>query len=379
MRRFLSLVVNLALALLAAGAAGWSIVTVRDPGTATATSASSSRTVTVALGTVTASVTADGTLEAATTADASFATSGMVTAVYAKVGQKVTVGQLLAKVDAADAERALELADANLDAAEDALDRAKDAGTDTTTAQNNVTTASLSADDAQADVDGTRLTAPMAGTVIAVNGTVGSASGSSGGGSGSSASGSSSSGFLEIANLGDLQVSAGFGEADATKLKIGQAATITWSALGDARAQGKVVAIDPSATTSDSVVTYGVTTSIDTLPAGAKPGQSVSVTVTTGTATNATYVNSAAVTVSGNRYTVTVLNGDGSTETRTVEVGVQGDDAYQITGGLAVGEKVVVPETSSSSSSGSGSTGNLGPGGGFGTGTRGGGGNGGPP
>ncbi|GIF22054.1 macrolide-specific efflux system membrane fusion protein [Actinoplanes tereljensis] len=358
MRRVPSLLVNLALAGLALGAVGWSVLLVRDTGTATTKASAGSRTVTVAQGTVTATVAADGTLATATTASASFETSGTVTAVYAKVGQTVKNGQLLAKVDPAAAQRALDLAQANLDAAQDALARAVKAGSDTTTATNNVTTTTLSVEDAQADVDGTKLTAPMAGTVISVNGTVGSSASSSGGGGSQE-----SSGFVELADLNKLQVSASFGESDATKLKTGQTAALTWSALTDATATGKVTAIDPSATTSNSVSTYGVTISVDSLPDGAKPGQSVSVTVTTGTATDAVYVNSAAVTVSGTRYTVTVVADDGTTETRTVKVGVKGDDSYQITDGLTVGEKVVVPETSSSSTS---TTSNQqGPGGGF--------------
>ncbi|MEU4242831.1 HlyD family efflux transporter periplasmic adaptor subunit [Actinoplanes sp. NPDC026619] len=383
MRRLPALILNLALVLLTAGAAGWSIALVRDTGATTTKASSSTRTVTVAQGTVTSTVTADGTLATATTASASFDTSGTVTAVYAKVGQVVKSGQLLAKVDPASVQRALDLAEANLDAAQDALDRAEDAGSDTTTAENNVTTAKLAVEDAQADVDGTKLTAPMAGTIIAVNGTVGSsASGSSsssaGGAGGSSSSSSTSSGFMELADLGDLQVTASFGEQDATKLKIGQAATFTWDALSDATATGKVTAIDPSATTTNSVSTYGVTASVDTLPDGAKPGQSVSVVVTTGTATSAVSVSSAAVTVSGTRYTVTVLGSDGTTETRTVKVGVKGDDSYQITDGLTVGEKVVVPETSTSSSSTNTQSGS---GSGFGSGSGGGapGGGGGPP
>jgi membrane fusion protein, macrolide-specific efflux system len=359
-RRLPSLLVNLAIALLALGAIGWSVALILGTGKTTAPVAPGSRTVTVGQGPVTATATADGTLEPATTATAAFDTSGTVTAVYVKVGQKVTAGQLLAKVDPADAQRSLDLAEANLDAATGALDRAAAGGSDTSAAQNAVDAARLAVDDARAAVDGTRLAAPMAGTVIAVNGTIGSSaagssssasSSSSSGGAGGSGTSSRDSGFVEIANLGDLQVTAGFGEADATRIEAGQDATITWSALTGAEATGKVLAVDPSATTSDNVVTYGVTTSIGTLPEGARPGQTVSVTVTTGTASNATYVNSAAVTLTGSRYTVTVAGADGTTQTRTVKVGLRGDDAYQITEGLTPGEKVVLPESTTSRTS----------------------------
>ncbi len=339
MRRLPSYLVNLAITVLALGAIGWSVAVIRGTGGAAAPVSSGSRTVTVGQGAVIATVTADGTLAPATTATAAFDTTGTVTAVYVKVGQKVTAGQLLAKVDPAAAQRSLDLAEANLDAAGDALNRAVAGGSDTGAAQNAVDAARLAVDDARAAVDGTRLAAPMAGTIIAVNGTIGSAAKAAEG------SPEGDDGFVQIANLGDLQVKAGFSEADATRIEAGQPAMITWSALTGAEATGTVLAVDPSATTSNNVVTYGVTTSIGTLPVGARPGQSVSVTVTTGTASNATYVNAAAVTRTGSRYTVTVVGADGTTETRTVKVGLQGDDTYQITEGLSPGEKVSLPES----------------------------------
>jgi membrane fusion protein, macrolide-specific efflux system len=339
-RRLPSLLVNAVLAVLILGAAGGSLLLVRGPA-ATATAAAGSRTVTVTQGAVTATVTADGRLAPATTASASFATAGTVTEVAAKVGQTVTVGQLLAKVDPAPAQRALALAEANLDAAGDALDRARKANADTTAAANAVTTARLAVTDAKAAVAATRLAAPIGGTVIAVNGTVGStvsATTSTGGDRGAA------TGFVEIADLGTLQVTADFAEADATKLAAGQAATLTWRALPEATATGKVLAVDPSATVATGTVSYRASIEVDTLPEGAKAGQTVSVTVTTGTRTNALTVNPAAVTVAGTRHLVTVRNADGSTESRTVTVGLAGDDAYEITSGLTAGEKVVLPD-----------------------------------
>jgi macrolide-specific efflux system membrane fusion protein len=93
-------------------------------------------------------------------------------------------------------------------------------------------------------------------------------------------------------------------------------------------------------------VTYGVTISVDQLPLAAKPGQTVGVSVQTGSVQNVTYVNSAAVTVSGGRYSVTVQAADGTQSIRPVTVGLAGDDAYEITSGLTAGENVVLPQSS---------------------------------
>jgi membrane fusion protein, macrolide-specific efflux system len=385
-----STAVNALLALLIVGAAIWGVNLIRSTSSGNEAKATDVRTVTVSQGTVTKTVSADGAVASASTAAATFTTAGTVTAIKVKVGDKVTKGQLLAQADATDAQRDLDLANANLDAANDSLDRARAAGTDTTTAENEITSARLAVADAKAAVAGTRLTAPMAGTVTAVNGSLGgSSSGSSsssasstGGGSGSGGSGASSSsnssssaGFITIQDLSRLQITAAFSESDTTALKEGQSATITWNALEGAETTGKVVAIDPTATTSNNVVTYGVTVSLPDPPDGAKPGQTVSVAVVTGSVDNAVKVNSAAVTVSARRSTVTVLTAAGTQEVRQVEIGLQGDDADQITSGLTVGEKVVVPTGSTTGTTGS----RTGTGGGFGTGGGGFSGGGAPP
>lgn len=361
-----SVAVNAALGLVLVAGAFWAYETVSGPDTSDA-AAASVRSVPVQQGTVTASVTADGSLESADTASASFVTGGTVTSISVKVGDKVKKGQVLAKVDPGEANRTLAAAEADLDAARDSVARAEDAGSDTATAQNQVTQAQLAVDEAEAAVTGTTLKAPMAGTVVTVNGTLGSATGgnSQGGGQQSQAATaettSADDGFIGIADLTKLQVTAAFAEADATKLKEGQKATITWNALSGTAQSAKVVAVDPQATTADNVVTYGVTLSLDKVPAGAKPGQTVSVSVVTGSVADAIYVNAAALTTVGSRHSVTVL-ANGAQETRQVEIGLQGDQATQITSGLTVGEQVVL-RTTTTTTTGGGSAGFPGGGG----------------
>ncbi|MEV4350770.1 HlyD family efflux transporter periplasmic adaptor subunit [Actinoplanes sp. NPDC049596] len=368
-----SAAVNAVLVVALAAGGFWAYQTLSGSDSTPAANASA-RTMAVQQGTVTKTVSADGTLESGSTASAGFVTGGTVTAINVKVGDKVTKGQVLAKVDPAAAQRTLDAANADLDAARDSLTRAEDAGSDTSTAENEVAQAELAVDEAEAGVDGTVLEAPMAGTVTAVNGTLGSSSsgtGSSSGGqqsggqqgggsssaSASSSSSSSSSGFIDIADLTKLQVTASFAEADATKLKEKQTAEVTWNALNNTTATAKVAAIDPSATTSNNVVTYGVTLTLDKVPSGAKAGQTVSVAVTTGSVANAVFVNAAAITTVGQRHTVTVV-ANGASETRTVEIGLEGDSATQVTSGLTAGEQVELKTTSTTTGTGTGTTGN---------------------
>jgi macrolide-specific efflux system membrane fusion protein len=365
--------VNTVLAIALIGAAVGAYETVHRPDTSTATTAST-QSVPVQQGTVSKTVTADGTIAAASVATADFVTSGTVTEIDVRSGQVVKKGQVLAKVDPTASRRSLAAADADLDAADDSLSRAEDAGTDTSTAESSVEQAKLEVTDAQAAVDGCTLTAPMAGTVTAIDGTLGGSS--SGTGSSSSAASSSSSGtgasttgsgttgstssssstpsgFISIDDLTTLEVTADFAEADATKLRTGQAATVTWNALNNVSETAKVSAIDPSSTTSNNVVEYGATLHLGTVPAGAKAGQTLSVSVTTGTVRNAVFVNSAAITTAGTQHIVNVIS-NGRQEARAVEIGLIGDSTTQITSGLQAGEQVLISTASSTSGSNTG-------------------------
>lgn len=380
-----ALIVNVILALAVAGAATWaytsfSTAEAAEPGSG------GGRAIAAAQGTVTATVSASGSVRSASTATATFATSGTVTEIRVQVGDTVTKGQALAAVADTAARRQLTAARANLDAAQAALDRVQAADGDTAEAEAQVDQAELDVDEAEDAVAGTILKAPMAGTVTAVNGTVGGAAsgtGSTGGNNtngggnaprGTSSTGGdtgsgSSAGFIEIADLTRLEVSASIAEADATKLKTGQTGTVTWNALPDARSTATLAAIDPNATTANNVVTYGVTFTLDDLPEGVRAGQSVNVSVTVGLAANVVYVNSAAVTSAGNRHTVTVID-NGQRVVRAVEVGLEGDSTTEITSGLTAGEQVLIDTPSNSSNQGTFPGGGFpgggsGPGGGF--------------
>jgi putative ABC transport system permease protein len=88
--------VSLAVVLVAVGVTSYLEIRPASQSTVLATS-------TVQQGTVLATVSASGTLEAAQNLGLNFTTGGTVTVIYVKVGQRVTAGQKLAKVDDAQA------------------------------------------------------------------------------------------------------------------------------------------------------------------------------------------------------------------------------------------------------------------------------------
>jgi multidrug efflux pump subunit AcrA (membrane-fusion protein) len=246
---------------------------------------------------------------------------------------------------------------------------------------------------AQKTLSETTLTSPAAGTIATVGGSVGdtvagggasgSASSSTGSSSGSgsasgtgaaaaastsssSSSSASSSAFITLTNLDTLQVTAGFSESDAVKVKLGQPAAVTFSALPNVTANAKVVAIALTSTVVSNVVTYNVTVDFDGRVGSVKPGMTASVAVTTAEASNVLTLPASAVPTSGTTGTVQVQQANGKTATRTIGIGLRGDNAVEITSGLSAGDKVVTTVASVASGTGTG----TGTGTGFGGGAR---------
>lgn len=392
MRRWLSerpsLWLNVALGVVALAAAVVSYRTVAAPVSAPATA--NARYAVVGTGPVVATASASGSVQSASTANADFATAGTVTEIAVRVGDLVAKGQVLAKVDASAVQDQLDTANANLTSANQALARARAAvpadQAAIASAQAQVIQAQANVAAQQRALDGTVLKAPIAGTVIAVNGSIGasssaaSSSGTTGRGATASAApstdSSSGSGFVQLADLTRLQVSGYFAEADATRLAVDQPATVSWNALANARATGKVASISPTATTQNNVNSYQVLVSLDALPAGVRIGQTTTIAVTVGRADNVLRVPGAAVRSAGGRYTVQLVGANNQTQTVQVQVGLRGDTFDEITDGLVEGDRVVLAQQAGTGTTVPGG-GGLFPGGPGGPGNRGGAGRGG--
>ena len=236
--------------------------------------------------------------------------------------------------------------------------------------QATVDSAQVQVDNARLAVDETTLKAPQAGTVLAVSGKVGESSGSGssassttstsgsgsgtgGGGASSSASSatSSSSGFVTIANLSQLAVTANIAEADAAKIKLGQQATVSFPATGTT-ATGSVTQITPQSTVTNNVVLYPVQVSLDTAPPGVGVGATATLAITTGTSSDVLSVPTSAITTVGNRHTVTVRAADGSETVVPVQIGLSGDTTTEVTSGVAEGDALVLPTVGAPSGAG---------------------------
>jgi HlyD family secretion protein len=210
---------------------------------------------------------------------------------------------------------------------------------------------------AQRTLTETVLRAPVAGVVASVSGAVGTAVSGSGSSVASSSSTSSSTaaggstgsstsaGFISLVGVKAMQVKAAFSESDAAKIHLGQAATVTVSALPGVKLAAHVTVIDVTSTSSSSgVVNYNVAFTLDNQSQQLKAGMTASVAVTVAEVDAAVNVPTSAVTGTGANATVTVLL-NGKQQSVPVVVGLTGDSATQIVGGLKVGQTVVLPST----------------------------------
>lgn len=303
-------------------------------------------------------VVANGTLERATTYLLNFGTdpavqtgsstsggSGTTTwkvkAVNVKEGDAVSNGDALATGDTADLQNELSVARSSrttatiqLAIANDQLDAAsttdqkRQARIAVQNAKSQLTQAKSQVADLEAQIARATIVAPAGGTITEVSVVAGTTAGS---------------GDAIVMTSGPLQVTASYAETDLPSIKIGQAASVTISAI-DATVDGTVVAVAPSATSSgsSSVVTYAVTIELGTAPSAARPGMSTEVSVTTAQANGVLAVPSVALVGQTGSYHVVVVGSDGTTQNRDVTVGLVTDILAEIQSGLHEGERVVI-------------------------------------
>ncbi|MGN6723649.1 MAG: efflux RND transporter periplasmic adaptor subunit, partial [Marmoricola sp.] len=210
---------------------------------------------------------------------------------------------------------------------------------------------------AQVARDSTVLRAPISGRVVSVGVSKGT-------------SASTSSTAVTLVGRGTSNVVVSVPLAQIANLKVSQKARVVVS--GSSSPVDAVVSnVGILASTSSSgTTTYPVTVTLT----GASPalqGIGASVTIVTGSASDALTVPSSAITTTGTRTTVAVYSA-GKVTTTAVTVGVMGSTTASITSGLKAGQQVVLADLNasipSSSTSGNGlrGFGNGGLGGGLG-------------
>lgn len=180
---------------------------------------------------------------------------------------------------------------------------------------------------------------PLSGTVVSVGVT-----------QGQSVSAASSTQVIRVISPNGYEVDATVPTTDIASVKVGQKASVLADGSSGSLA-ASLTSISPTATTSGFAVTFGLSGTDATLRAGT----SATVTLTTGSASDAVVVPTSAVHAVGTRSLVEVL--DGSTvQPALVTLGVRGPLRTQVLSGLTVGQQVVLADLSSTVTSDSSTT-----------------------
>ncbi len=259
-------------------------------------------------GNLTLTVSGTGPVQAATYGQ-SFATSGRIAEIDVQVGQQVTVGQTLAKLDTTALQDAVNQAQLQSYTAYDqeqqainTCDTEKNPPVNCVQLAENQYASSLQQlKTAQDNLANATLTASHAGVITAINGTVGGTPGTGSSGSSSSASGSSASasGFIIITDSSSLQIVASVNEADIGNVANGQPVIFTVTAYPGRILRGTVASVAQVGQSSSGVVTYPVTIQVDQpLPQGVHllTGMTATVTITRAQRTGVVLLPATAIT-----------------------------------------------------------------------------------
>lgn len=160
----------------------------------------------------------------------------------------------------------------------------------------------------------------------------------------------SSQTIASIKTQGNPVVSVTLSELDATKVKAGQKATVTFDALPNQTFTGKVLGVNTTGTISSGVTTYPATIMLDTPNDAIFPNMTASANIITDIKENVLLVPSGAVQTLGGQSTVRVMQ-NGQPVAVPVTIGESSDSETQIMSGLTEGQTVVIGAVSGAAAS----------------------------
>ncbi|MCL4465184.1 MAG: efflux RND transporter periplasmic adaptor subunit [Chloroflexi bacterium] len=198
--------------------------------------------------------------------------------------------------------------------------------------QEAIIVAQTNVNQAELDLANTKIVAPFDGVVAAVSGNPGEQVGAG-------------TAVVTLVDPLAVRVDATVDETDVAKIAVGQSAQVTFDALTGQTFNGKVIALAPSGTVQQGVVSYLVSVQLDPAKQVLPAGLTANVTITVNQKDNVLVVPNRAIQVQGRSRVVEVETATGI-ETRQVQVGISNDQLTEITSGLQQGDKVIIPSTS---------------------------------
>lgn len=129
-------------------------------------------------------------------------------------------------------------------------------------------------------------------------------------------------------------------EIDIPKVKIGNHATVTFSAFPDKTYTGTVISVDTVGSVSSGVITYPTVIKLDSDVPGIYPNMSVTANIITDTKTDALLVPVSAVQTQNGESSVRILQ-NGQVQPMAVVTGLSNDTETEIVSGIAEGDVVI--------------------------------------
>ncbi len=277
---------------------------------------------------------------------------GKVIELPINVGDKVSQGQIIARLEQDDLKAKVLLQEAILDEAKAELERLeKDYHRDKQLQETNsiagqkydqtyslremakarVKKASADLDLARTQLSYANIAAPIKGTVAEVATIQGE----------TVTTGLNAPTFIRIIDLERLEVRAYVDENDIGRVRVGQDAVFTVASYPGTEFKGKVTSIYPSATIQDNVVYYITTVSVDNQEEKLKPDMTTNVLIFLDQRKGVLTVPNKAVQREGQRKFVVVLD-KGLPDRRYVDVGWKDQSYTEILEGLREGDLVVI-------------------------------------
>ena len=349
----------------------------------------------VTRGNVEKTVVASGSVESVNEVDVGAQASGKITKLYAKLGQEIKKGEMIADIDSTTQINTLNTKKAALvsyqaqlkakktayDIALSSYNRLSKLYSQKATSLDSVNTAKSTLDNAKAEMEAieanikqaeievntaetnvgyTKITAPMDGTVISVPVSEGQTVNAN----------QTTPTIVTIADLSKMKIKPEISEGDITKVKAGQ--EVSFTILSDSQTvyHSVIDSVDPAnTTTSNSSSTSSSTSSSSSSTTSAiyyyanvlidNPDRTLRIGMTTennikiANAKDVLLVSNMAIQKRDGKSFVNVLNDKNQPEQREVKTGVQNDFKTEIKSGLNEGEKVIVSQVANGEQVGS--------------------------
>ena len=350
----------------------------------------------VTRGNVEKTVVASGSVESVNEVDVGAQASGKITKLYAKLGQEIKKGEMIADIDSTTQINTLNTKKAALvsyqaqlkakktayDVALSSYNRLSKLYTQKATSLDSVNTAKSTLDNAKAEVEAveanikqaeievntaetnvgyTKITAPMDGTVISVPVSEGQTVNAN----------QTTPTIVTIADLSKMKIKPEISEGDITKVKAGQKVSFTILSDSQTLYHSVIDSVDPAnTTTTDSSSTSSSTSSsnsnsttsaiyyyanvlIDNPDRTLRIGMTTENNIKIANAKDVLLVSNMAIQKRDGKSFVNVLNDKNQPVQREVETGVQNDFHTEIKSGLNEGEKVIVSQVANGEKVGS--------------------------